>query len=429
MASNLTPKLEIKISNPFLGNGALDLEWPEVDRQIISVFTAQFERLFPLISADCTKIRVHVNLFYDDVNEKIAAFNFAASEHGNFTFDFNALLFQTIDCEQILHETVLHEMIHALDIQVALENRAQYLASQNFILSHRKNSQPTENSFHDFSVQWAFLHFFATIRNEGVAILGSKIMNDSSSNKDFNECISFFASDVSHALGLCKNSLYHKRVVPATVQMTLKLFEHHTEEYADVLLYKLTIGQLPAYASITYAEFLNEEKSLEEKLALISSLFDFDLSDWIRALLKDKEIENVISYDQLFLLLYAFDRDRKGDTIALNLLKHGYNCNYSAFLSLLKSSVEVTHDFEDLVKMHDSFFEETSYDDLLDDLKFLSHRIIELRNDTNSELVDLSLTYLFQKEDMIRDHSPIIGYQDDWIVLEGTYTLLLQHER
>ncbi|MEN9400795.1 MAG: hypothetical protein RL632_1898 [Bacteroidota bacterium] len=425
MASDLTQRLEIKVSNPFKGNGALDLEWHEVERQIFSVFTVQFERLFPLITAVHSKICIHVNLFFDAVNEKIAAFNFGASEHGNFIFDFNVILFQSIDFEKILHETVLHEMIHALDIQVALENRAQFLASKNFILSHRKHSQSIENTFHDFSVQWAFLHFFATIRNEGVAILGSKIMNDDANYKDFNESLSFFASDVTHALGLCKNSLYHKRVLPETVQSTLKLFEHHTEEYADVLLYQLTIRQLPAYASTNYTEFLIQEKSLEEKLALISSLFDFDLSDWIRALLKDKEIENVISYDQLFLLLNAFDRERKGDSVSLNLLKHGYNCNYSAFLTLLKSCVEVIYDFEDLVRMHDSFFNETSYDDLLDDLKSLSQRIIELRDDSNSELVDLSLNYLFQKEDMIQDHSPIIGFQDDWIVLEGTYTLLL----
>jgi hypothetical protein len=253
-------------------------------------------------------------------------------------------------------------------------------------------------------------------------------MNDGTSSIAFYEGLSFFASDVSHALGLCKNSLYHKRVLPETVRATLKLFEHHAEEYADVLLYHLTFRQLPDYTSLSYSEFLNEERTLPEKLALVSLLFDFDLSDWIRALLKDKEIENMISYDQLYRLLNAFDRERKSDSVSLHLLKHGYNCNYTAFLSLLKSCVEVTHDFEDLVKMHDAFFEESSFDDLLDDLKFLSRRIIELRDDSNSELVDLSLTYLFHKEDLIQDHSPIVGYQDDWIVLDGAYTLLLQHE-
>jgi hypothetical protein len=274
-------------------------------------------------------------------------------------------------------------------------------------------------------VQWAFLHLFATIRNEGVAILGTRILNASPPNMEFNEGMHCFASDVSHALGLCKNSIYYKRVLPETVQSTLRLFEHHAEAYADVLLYHFTFRQLPTFAHMSYPEFLNQAKSLEERLRLVASLFEFDLSDWIRALLKNEDIKNELSYTELFLLFSAFDRERKIDSVPLDLLNHGYNHNYSAFISLLESCIDVRYDFDDLVKMQDSFFDETSYDDLLEDLKFLSKRIIELRDETNSDLVDLSLTYLLQKEDIIQDHSPIIGYQDDWIVLEGAYALLL----
>ena len=159
-------------------------------------------------------------------------------------------------------------------------------------------------------------------------------------------------------------------------------------------------------------------------MALVSTLFEFDLSDWIRALLKDSQLKNEIFHDELLNLLTAFDREIKGDSLSLNLLNHGYNSNYSAFLSLLKSCVEVKSDFQDLLLMQVNFFEQETFDDLLEDLKFLSQRIIDLRNESNAELVDLSLTYLFQKEDIIQDHAPFVGYQDDWIVLEGAYSLL-----
>ncbi len=424
MTVDLSKKLVVKVLDPLNCCSDLALEWADLQQQITSIFFAQFERLMPLMDEEQDVAHVFIHLFFDDVNEKIASFNAADSSKGNFVFEWNGYYAQAIQEEAIMQETVLHEIIHALDIQVILENRAQYLASKNFMLSHRKNVQPKENILHDFSVQWAFLHLFATIRNEGVAILGAKIVNDSVSKMAFDKGLSLFANDVAHALNLCKNSLYYKRVAPETVLSTLEMFEHHTEDYADVLLYQLTFSKLPAYSSLSYAEFLALDKSEEEKLALVSTLFEFDLSDWIRALLKDGQLKNEIFHDELLNLLTAFDREIKGDSLSLNLLNHGYNSNYSAFLSLLKSCVEVKCDFQDLLLMQVNFFEQETFDDLLEDLKFLSQRIIDLRNESNAELVDLSLTYLFQKEDIIQDHAPFVGYQDDWIVLEGAYSLL-----
>ncbi len=429
MASHHLEKIEIKVYTPVDVNPDNDLDWCELEHRVVSMFNMQFEKLMPLVPAALDKIYIHVNLFYNALNEKIAAFNFAESHEGNFIFELNAFSFHSVHREDLLHETVLHEIIHSLDIQVILENRTQFLASKNFNLVHRKNIRSPENSLHDFSVQWAFLHFFATIRNEGVAILSTKIMQGTTSKMQVNEQVSLVASDVSHALGLCKNSLYHKRVSPETVQSTLTLFEHHSEDYADCLLYQFTFAKLPAFAAMSYSEFLDQEKSPDEKLSMVSSLFEFDLSDWIRALLKDEQLKNEISHTDLFTLLYAFDREKREGSVPLHLLSHGYNNNYSAFLSLLKSCIEVTYNFDELIEMHVSFYDQTSYDDLLDDLKVLSQRILDLRDETNSELVDLSLTYLFQKEDLIQDHSPIIGYQDDWIVLEGAYALLLHQHR
>jgi hypothetical protein len=125
MVTDPVASFEIKIFNALKGKNTLQLEWLEIERRVILVFTSQVERLLPLISMEHKTLCIQINLFYDEFNEKLAAFHYAASRHGNFIFEVNVHSFQTVDQEAAMHEMVLHELIHSLDIQVVLENRVQ----------------------------------------------------------------------------------------------------------------------------------------------------------------------------------------------------------------------------------------------------------------------------------------------------------------
>jgi hypothetical protein len=422
-------KRQFTITHYLASDVNLHVDYNQLVSKIIVSFELETNRLLPLFRHKEEQLGIEINLFVASDEDYVACLNIQESLENKFVFDFNLWFFEDLSNDQFLRETITHELIHAFDIQVILENKFQYTASKNFMLSHRTNKIVQRSSQHDFSIQWAFLHFFATIRNEGVALMSEKILSKTQPDLNFEESIKLFSDDFNHALRLCNNSLFHKRISHDVVQSTLSFFEGQTGNYADSLLYHLTFKKDTEFSRIDYSEFIAMDRIEIERFSLIESLFSFDLSDFLRCLITDEAFGKLISTNDLFNLFSVFDRENYMAHQHLDLLHFAYNKNHVGFLDRLKLSVQIRLDFNELLDKHNAFLMASAPFDLIDDLKVLSNRMIALRNELNAEIVDLALTYLFQKEDIITDHSPFIGYQDDWIVLEGAYSLLINQAK
>lgn len=421
----LMEKRQFAITHHLETDVNLHVNCNQLASKILFSFELEINRLLPLFAHKQELLEIELKFFHSPIEEYVACLNVQESAENKFVFDFNLRFIEDFSDDHFLREIIVHELIHAFDIEVILENKFHYMASKNFMLSHRVNKNNEISSQHDFSIQWAFLHFFATIRNEGVALMGEKILSKTLSKLSFDASVDAFSNDFNHALRLCNNSLFHRRISPEVVQSTLNFFEGQTDHYADNILYHLTIKKNTQFSSVEYSDFIAMERTETERISLIKSLLSFDLSDFLRGLLSDETLGKYVPKNDLFNLFSAFDRENHVANQHLDLLHFAYNKNHDGFIERLRSSVHFRYEFDDLLDKHTAFIKTSASFDLIDDLKVLSHRMIELRTDVNSELVDLALTYLFQKEDLIADHSPFVGYQDDWIVLEGAYSLIM----
>ena len=52
------------------------------------------------------------------------------------------------------------------------------------------------------------------------------------------------------------------------------------------------------------------------------------------------------------------------------------------------------------------------------------NKILEIRNNENSHIIDLTISYLIIESDLINDETLFLGKQDDLIILESIFILL-----
>ena len=329
--------------------------------------------------------------------------------------------------------TVLHELIHALDVVSLNETEGIFNSSKN---TYQKNSFESQiidlhhTEDHQFSVQWTFLHFLATFRNEGVAILGETLFGTRITTVTEKEALQSFQNDFNYAVNACLGlSFYHRLDVNEVIGI-LKHIGLNAYKYADVLLFSMIKKKFPEFSGIALNEYQNiliDKPSLNK---LLKEMLQYDLSDWIRDILNIEypaKGTSLINHEQLYHYCGIMQRDHDQELVedyASKLLLLAYNKNKQHFIQLVEASMGVKMEFETIQVRMAAFLAKKVKVDIEEDLKVLSTHLLDKRNDSNHEVIDWALTYLLDDEDLIHDRMSFLGLQDDWMVMEGAHFLI-----
>ena len=338
------------------------------------------------------------------------------------------------------HNTILHELIHAIDILILKETLSAHLKdyrlgkSQSHFLVKNIEKEKLNSQ-----IQWAFLSTVELFRNEGISVLGEKLLGNFSNQSEFKidfEVSSYFKNLLTYAVQMSINTHF------ASLDEDFKIFEEIRTQslmayhIGDIILVKL-IGKLDpslenlCKKTVLYLLGQSELKPTQvEAKALLKYAFQMDMSDYINALVNcdHHEIQGAfMSKETLFKLCAVIQNEHNSEAIRIfseNKEENSDPLAKTLFLSLMQSTVYSCMTNEELIFNYNQFVQNSSPEDIMATIKEQATFLLPFATEKNNEIAQWALTYLFDEEDLIFDNISLLGCQDDWIVLDAAIQMV-----
>ncbi len=372
-----------------------------------NLFISNYQLITQYTAVTISEIEIE---YHSEDSSKLASFDIVKSSESLHYFHiyprFTAYFNEDVKRIEMI---VLHELIHALD----------------HAMLHKQHTLAQVESI---STQHAFIHFLATIRNEGVAVLVQKLVQKEAVSETLEYSFLTLENEINTILRSCVSNAIHQRISWDEFQSILHQLHQKVYNYADVILYNFLKEQL----EFTQFEELNdfiEHASQEDKTKLITQVFTMDVSEWIQQLIK-MEQSNVIRLEiKLELLVHLCSllnpkTYKEYHTLLDDIPRYAYQNDRNRVIQILNQFVQEKQDITTLTKQLEKAKTQLLRDDLDVEISHLCQQLLLHRNEHTKHLVDLALSYYLSKHDIIHDETLFLGKQDDWIVLESTYILL-----
>ncbi len=334
-----------------------------------------------------------------------------------------------------VQSTVYHELIHAADLKMLMQNRK--IISLNQYNCHKDISRPGKREHSD---AWIALldtiRVFKHLRDEGVAILGERLLTKIPFGR-VADTIKLFCwiygmtllkskrwSQNEKELGSVYDDTVHRvtyKIAPSIMVLVLAKRGDIKKDLASRVLEGLETGHYN----------LNDE----EVSSIIKATLSLSFSDYIQAV---TNLGGKIDTVQPFLEFCDSVQSKimEEDTITTE--------DKSAFAKLFEQPKTAKIYWEVMEQIIDSALPEAKIDDLYQKFKnkranYTFHQRLKekvetlysvLKNDADSEkkaIAQLALTYLFDQKDIIHDNLEGIGLVDDVTVID--YALKILNEK
>ena len=359
----------------------------------------------------------------------------------------NSLTTQTNNEEDIINfeNTILHELIHAADLSTlkkidSLIDKEIRLSKKhtNFTNSFFVNKN-TEDLYYS-PIHWHFLDTLNQFRNEGVAVLGEKLFGiilDRFYPEDQTELFDFFKRLMSKIQSITSENLFS---IDSNIEAydELSEFSLHAYNIGDFILLKL-IGKIhPELFDLTdkavkYILLGDEFKpSLEESQLIMETAFQLDLSDYINGLISchfDEINQPFILKETLFeyCALIQDEINKEGvASFSKNIAIAGHNYSIDTFVKLMKETVFSKMSNDEIKTGYIQLLSNKSEENIVKNVKTQAELLLKKAIQEDNELAQWALTYLLDDEDLVFDKISILGWQDDWLVLDAALRIIYQ---
>lgn len=383
---------------------------------ILASFKEQFIKTNVLFEGDLPSIEVVLSTKTSALRQ--GCFLPRLSSHKVLKFQ----LFYPIDKNE-MDAVILHELMHGADLSNLKEKLGTFDRSKEFHLCSTLEDQLKyiENSgIQNFSIQWVFLHFLSTFRDEGIAILGEKLLGEKSGTISFEKAFFNFQKDINQVTQLCYGMKFHNRINSKQVRTIFEDTVINAYQYAEVIIYELLKGSIAGLEKMNLHDLL-ENNDPKEKLQLLKSTLQLDLAEYIRELMKLKHKNTPLINSELLLSYCGVIQGGSSEHPAffrqLYLVSH--NNDKTGFTELIRSVCDRKMQSGEIKEKLDLFNQTSFSNDLKSEVRKLANKVFAKRNDNNKEVSEWALTYLLNKEDLIYDQLDYLGLQDDWMVMEA----------
>ena len=420
----------------------------DVRSEIKKVFAAKVEVIASLFPEG--EIKINVNLEQekkDETSETLASFDSERSGDGIFVFH---VYYKTISqiAESILNpssnsvmnsfaDTLLHELIHAADLSVLKESNA--IREHSYKIhggsSHQLLKDLNTPSY-EWNVQWTLLHFFQIFRNEGIAMLGQHLLDENSSpERDIKKVMFRFKEVLNTVLNICTGLKYYNSIKSTEAHQFLRELSLEAYQYGDMVLIellntihpeqKLKSEKLIARLSGSSDEFI----PTEEIQSILKLLMQTDLSEYVQAIFNNERLnqEEPLSKQQLLECCAVIQNDLQAESISqfcLNIGICGFNRNKELFIQTVSNIIGSKMSIEEIKESYKLFYKKAYPEDIVDDIRKKGDLLVSSALNENNEVAIWALTYLLDDQDLIHDELSVLGWQDDWMLLDAAFNLI-----
>ncbi len=373
------------------------------------------------LSIDLYEIKLNYNHF-ENSSQEFANFSAPNStEHKwNFTL-FTPIFHLYLKNEKTeIQRIIFHEIIHALDLKHLNENNQVFEKSkfETFSLS------PDKHKKNHFSIQWLFLSHLSILRNEGIALFISHLFYPNYRNKKVSQDeLEVFQSDLEKTLHCIHGFAYYKRISNKEALTILKQIKINAYSYADKILFRILQNNF-SFCKVNSFDSIPFKTNDEEKTQIIYFLFEMDLSEWLKDIFK-LDLKNSSLLDPHLVHNHCYilsnqNKKFKGN----NILKAAYQTKTNDFIHFIQQVVSAKNNFEESIQAIKNIQNTKTVFDIQEENIQLAMHLIKHRSKYNHEIVDWTLTYFLTEMDFIPDNNLFLGYQDDWMILEGGVMLV-----
>jgi len=333
-------------------------------------------------------------------------------------------------------DTILHELIHASDIEtIKKENQVLTQIYDDYL----KDSFNTfDNTTHSL-FQYFFMLFFKVFRTEGVAILGTNLLGKTKSdNLTKEDAFLHFRFILIHLIETINNINPDRKMDFTRKREQVRIINNQAYQYANIILL-FVMNEMLALDVDKYYDFLQNKPdaaalSQFDKINLVKQAVKFDLSQYIHGLLKLKIDENTPIFDHKYFMHICAniqeEKDVEGINIFVdNIINAGKDNDKDKFIDTIRTILGMPMSVEEIRENITKLKNKKQKDNiLLKSIRIAEHLLNRYDksepNTANAKLIIWTLTYFFDTEEIIYDHLPLLGYQDDLFVLEIALDLL-----
>ena len=329
--------------------------------------------------------------------------------------------------------TVYHELIHAADMSnlQIVENRK--VQDKNELHdSFSQNFYQQDLATGGYNVQWTLLNFFSVFRNEGIALLGEKLLSGEVWDTSLSEEQSMdqFVDLLTKILDICHNLKFYNSIESHEAYVAIQKYSLKAYEYADKLFFHLikpflhdrlpSVEILSGYLNGTYFE----KPTDEDIIYFLQQCTQLDLSDFIQLVFTSRQLVCREKFLSCCAIIQQDEDEFAISDFSKQLLLAAHQGNISRYNQVLQSIVGYKMDMEEIHTLYSRFLQ-TEYDeDIVDEIRKKAEFLIRFAESSGDETALWALTYLLDEEDIIHDRVAYLGWQDDWIVLESTIRIL-----
>ena len=455
--------MEIKIFDNAGINQSLDFDFRKIESknlygdvisEIKKIVNSEFSKISELFS-NSQNLKIKISLESESKTAsgtKLASFDVELSSDTEFIFYIyypsikqlaDKLLNIDLDKNYSLENTMLHEFIHALDLNTLKET---HLIETNDIKLTKKESVfiSTEKglSSHKNNVLWAFITYFSTFRGEGIAILGQKLLGNTISNfedKDIKSYLKLFRYQITEVVSHTTDLNFYSEIEKHEVYEKLNEFYLSAYSYSELIVLVL-IGTLHPDIEdkcIKAQDYIlgksKNELSKSDIHDLLKIAMDIDVSEFINGILRHPFLDKkeALFCRKLLFECCAIIQDDTGEIyldgitlFAKTIGVIGYNQNSSSFIDVMNATIGSCMSVNEIKELYVMFDEKIYSEDIVESVKKMATILYPLAVFENNEIAKWALTYLLDDEDLIYDDISIIGWQDDWLVLNAALNII-----
>jgi hypothetical protein len=391
-----------------------------------------------------------VYLEQEKINEAsvaLACFDAERSMSGNYVFRIYYSVLRTIANDLLaetqndflfqFNTTVLHELIHAADIATLREsiniheNSFKLYGNKGSLLQHSTAPQ------YEWNVQWTLLRFFQIFRNEGIAILGERLLSASSKPQNQvykQESLSRFKEVLNKVLEISAGLKFSNNFQATTAHELLDKLQLEAYAYGHIVLLDIikTLHPEQNERIINIENLLSSTSQTfpkDEALSFLKICMLADLSEYIQAVFSSSELnrEDPLSRQSLLECCAIIQNEKDQDAIsafAMNISRFGFNKDIDSFKKLMAEIIGIKMEKDELIEGHRLFMSKKSEEDIVADIQQKAERLLPLAINEHNEIAIWALTYLYDDQDLVHDQLAVLGYQDDWLVVDAAVRLI-----
>lgn len=334
-----------------------------------------------------------------------------------------------------VQKTVYHELIHAADLKMLTQNRK--IISLNQLNCHKDISKPGKREHDDaWNALLDTIRVFEHLRDEGVAILGERLLTKTPFGKVFDTIERFYLiygmtllkskmwSQNEKELGSVYDDTVHHvtyKIAPSILVLVLVKRGDMKKELAFRVLKGLETGHydvndeevssiIKAALSLSLPDYIQAVTNLGGKIAPVQPFLEF--CDAVQRIIKE---EDTITDEDKKALAKLFEQPKTAEI---------YHEVMEQLIDNTLPEAKIDDLYQKFDKKQTDFFAHNRLKEAVETLYSV------LKNDADSEkkkIAQLALTYLFDQKDIIHDDLEGIGFVDDATVID--YALKILNEK